>query len=51
MEPASVIKAMIRIGSPQRGQRSGKTCILGVPKRPILGPAFHKMRASSMAQR
>jgi hypothetical protein len=37
-----VFQAMIRIGSSQRGQESGKTCILGGPSRPILGPGFHR---------
>ena len=48
---AGLTKATIRIGSPQRGQESGKTCILGAPSRPFPGPGFHKIRASSIAQR
>lgn len=39
-EPTSVTKAMIRIGAPQRSQRSGSSCILDTPSRPIPGRAF-----------
>jgi hypothetical protein len=35
-------EAMIRIGSRQRGQESGKTCILDAPSRPLPGPGFHR---------
>jgi hypothetical protein len=48
----SVTKAISRIGSPQRGHRSGKVCILGAPSRPIPGPGFRKCgRATSPTNR
>ncbi len=51
IDPLSVTKAISRIGSPQRGHRSGKTCVLGAPSRPLPGPGFgreHAMEADQM---